>query len=165
MVCVATVFIRLARSSDAREFAELCAALWPDGSVEEHLREVEPKITSGKSGTLPVGLIVAEDADGVLAGFIEVGLRSHADGCDTTRPVGYIEGWFVRESFRGKGIGRELMQAAEDWSRKQGCTEIASDALIENLPSQEAHGALGFEVVDRCVHFKKSLDQGTGSQS
>jgi aminoglycoside 6'-N-acetyltransferase I len=154
---VATVSIRAARSTDASEISRLCALLWPDGSVEEHLREVEQKIASAKSGTLPVALLVADDSGGGLGGFIEVGMRSHADGCDTAQHVGYIEGWYVREAHRGTGVGRELMRAAEDWSREQGSKEIASDALIDNLPSQEAHSALGFEVVDRCVHYKKAL--------
>ena len=157
MSYVASETIRLARESDAPELAEMCALLWPDRSREEHLREVGQKIASGRSGTLPVVLLIAEEEDGKVSGFIEVGLRSHADGCETARPVGYIEGWYVREAQRGKGIGRELMQAAEEWCRQQGCTEIASDALIDNLPSQRAHSALGFEIVDRCVHYKKCL--------
>jgi len=155
MSCVATV--RQARSIDVRELAELCALLWPDGSIEEHLIEVENKTASGKSGTLPVAFFVAEDPNNALAGFIEVGLRSHADGCDTTRPVGYIEGWYVREQQRHAGVGRELMRAAENWSREQGCLEVASDALIDNPLSQHAHSALGFEVVDRCIHYRKAL--------
>jgi len=92
-----------------------------------------------------------------LLGFIEVGLRSHADGCDVRQPVGYVEGWFVREEMRGRGIGKELMRKAEDWSRTQNCREIASDALLDNVASQRAHAALGFEVVDRCVHYRKDL--------
>jgi aminoglycoside 6'-N-acetyltransferase I len=92
-----------------------------------------------------------------LIGFLEVGLRSHADGCNPLKPVGYVEGWFVREAFRNQGAGRELMRAAEGWARAQGCVEIASDVLIDNPGSQRAHSALGFEVVDRCVHFRKTL--------
>jgi aminoglycoside 6'-N-acetyltransferase I len=34
---------------------------------------------------------------------------------------------------------------------------MASDALIDNRPSEDAHRALGFEVVDRCVHLRKDL--------
>jgi aminoglycoside 6'-N-acetyltransferase I len=34
---------------------------------------------------------------------------------------------------------------------------MASDALIDNIPSQRAHEALGYQVVDRCVHFRKLL--------
>jgi aminoglycoside 6'-N-acetyltransferase I len=71
--------------------------------------------------------------------------------------VGYIEGWFVVESARGQGIGARLSKAAEDWAREHGCVEMASDALIDNAQSQRAHEALGFDVVDRCVHFKKHL--------
>jgi len=37
-----------------------------------------------------------------LVGFLEVGLRSHADGCDPAQPVGYVEGWFVAPDHRGQ---------------------------------------------------------------
>ncbi|HWG17323.1 MAG TPA: hypothetical protein VN678_05640 [Acidobacteriaceae bacterium] len=49
------------------------------------------------------------------------------------------------------------MRAAEEWARAHGAREMASDALIDNEPSELAHRALGFEVVDRCVHLRKSL--------
>ena len=149
--------IRTARQGDEVELAELRTLLWPDGTVEEHRGEVQKLIQSGLSGTLPAAVLVATDASGRLAGFLEVGLRSHADGCDVARAVGYVEGWFVREEFRGRGIGRQLMKAAEDWSRAQNCREMASDALVDNMESREAHSALGFEVVDLCVHFRKQL--------
>jgi aminoglycoside 6'-N-acetyltransferase I len=154
---MSAVSIRAARQGDEDEIARLCVQLWPDGSFEEHRGEIESKLRSGMSGTLPCVLLVATEASEVLLGFIEVGLRSHADGCAVTRPVGYVEGWFVREEMRGRGIGKELMRKAEDWSRRQNCREIASDALLDNLGSQRAHSALGFEVVDRCVTFRKSL--------
>ena len=66
-----------------------------------------------------MALLVAEDDNGGLIGFLEVGLRSHADGCDPARPVGFVEGWFVQEELRNRGVGRELMRSAEDWSRAQ----------------------------------------------
>jgi aminoglycoside 6'-N-acetyltransferase I len=84
-------------------------------------------------------------------------LRSHADGCNPSRPVGYVEGWFVAENHRHNGIGRKLLTAAEDWARSQGCVEIASDTWIDNEVSQRVHEALGYEVVDRCVHYRKTL--------
>jgi len=49
------------------------------------------------------------------------------------------------------------MLFAENWAREQGCIEMASDALIDNRLSHRAHASMGFEVVDRCVHFKKKL--------
>ncbi len=152
-----TAKIRQARIGDEGELAQMRALLWPDASVEEHLREVEAGLAGRAPGTLPSMILVSQGEGEALSGFLEVGLRSHADGCDTQHPVGFVEGWFVRQSFRGKGVGRELMKAAEGWARAQGCLEMGSDALIDNEESQSAHSALGFEVVDRCVHFKKSL--------
>jgi aminoglycoside 6'-N-acetyltransferase I len=108
------------------------------------------------ASTLPLVVFVAERA-GQLAGFIEVGLRSHADGCDERRPVGFVEGWFVVPAHRRRGVGRALMRAAERWARQQSCIEMASDTWIDNVASEQAHAALGFEVVDRCINFRKSL--------
>jgi len=137
----------------------MCELLWPDASQEEHRKELEAALQSGKYGTLPMAILVSHDVSHQepLTGFIEVGLRSHADGCDTARPVGFIEGWFVYEPFRKQGIGKALMRSAEDWARQQGCLEMASDTWIDDEMSIDSHQALGFEVVDRCVHFRKPL--------
>ncbi len=77
--------------------------------------------------------------------------------CNPSRPVGYIEGWYVAESHRHTGIGRKLLAVAEDWARSQGCVEIASDTWVDNEVSQRVHEALGYEVVDRCVHYRRTL--------
>jgi aminoglycoside 6'-N-acetyltransferase I len=135
----------------------MCELLWPESSIEEHRRELDAILHSGMYGTLPMTILVSHDEDGALTGFLEVGLRSHADGCDTAQSVGFVEGWFVHEIFRKQGIGRELMLSAEEWARKQGCREIASDTWIDDERSLRSHEALGFEVVDRCVHFRKAL--------
>jgi aminoglycoside 6'-N-acetyltransferase I len=149
--------IRTAQISELGALAKMAAALWPDATPAEHGVDLGEVVSTGANGTLPMAIFVSEDENGTLTGFIEVGLRSHADGCDTKRPVGFIEGWFVAEPLRNLGVGRELMRAAEDWARAQGCIEMASDALIDNELSLRAHQATGFEVVDRCVHFKKAL--------
>lgn len=149
--------VRRAHRGDEEEVAGMMALLWPDGTIGEFHREAEALIAGGMCGTLPAAVFVAEDERGLLAGFIHAGLRSHADGCDVAQPVGYIEGWFVQEAARGAGVGRDLVEAAEDWARTQGCVEMASDALIGNEVSHRAHSALGFEVVDRCVHYRKNL--------
>jgi aminoglycoside 6'-N-acetyltransferase I len=136
--------------------AQLAAALWPDAPVGEH-RDHAAAILAGKPpSTLPLVLFVAEIA-GEVVGFVEIGLRSHADGCDTRQAVGFVEGWYVEPRHQRQGVGRALMTAAEDWSRSLGARELASDTWIDEEPSQRAHSALGFDVVDRCVHFRKPL--------
>nr|ADC35791.1 aminoglycoside N(6')-acetyltransferase type 1 (aaC(6')) [uncultured bacterium 282] len=149
--------VRLASLSDAAAIATLCAVLWPDATKQEHLADVDHLLKTRMSGTLPATVFVAEDLLGGISGFLQVGLRSHADGCDPAHPVGFVEGWFVLESLRRRGIGRAMMRAAEDWASSQGCKEMASDTWIDETISQNAHQALGFEIVDRCIHFRKPL--------
>ena len=151
------VRIRQARAADCDRLAQLREALWPNTSAAEHARELEPILAGNTPGAMPLINFVAETADGTLAGFAEVDIRSHADGCDPAHPVGYLEGWYVAEEFRGTGIGRRLLSAAEDWARSHGSVEMASDTWIDNALSQSCHEALGFEVVDRCVHYRKAL--------
>ena len=157
IVDMAAVKTREARCGDEDELAEMRALLWPDATAEQHRQEAKALIETGMSGPLPGAILVALAASESLTGFIEVGLRSHADGCDMAQPVCFIEGWYVREGHQGRGVGRELMRAAEKWARARQCREMASDALIDNVESVRAHRALGFEEVDRCVHFRKQL--------
>jgi aminoglycoside 6'-N-acetyltransferase I len=119
--------VRQAQVADLEMLAEMCALLWPDSPLEEHRKEMESILKSGMSGTLPTAVLVAQDSNGWLSGFLQAGLRSHADGCDVSHPVGFVEGWFVQEKSRHQGVGRALMCAAETWSRQQGCREMASD--------------------------------------
>ena len=154
---IADIATRVARPEDREPLARLRAALWPESSAEEHAQELLSILDGKALGQLPLIELVAEEGSGRLVGFAEVGLRSHADGCDVAHAVGYLEGWYVVESHRERGIGRKLLQAAEDWARKQGCQEMASDALVSNELSQRVHFALGFAVVDRCVHYRKVL--------
>lgn len=151
------VSIRPARADDCSRLAQLRAALWPEASVEDHAQELSAILDNRAPSLLPSIHLAAEVSGGAVVGFVEVGLRSHADGCDPSHPVGFVEGWYVEESYRRQGIGRKLVAAAEDWARSQGCSEMASDTGIDQHLSQRAHVALGYQAVDRCVHYRKPL--------
>jgi aminoglycoside 6'-N-acetyltransferase I len=127
-------------------------ALWGEIPDEEQVREMDENLASVMDE-----VFVAERTGGGLCGFLEAGLRSRADGCDST-PVGYIEGWYVDEDVRRCGVGRALVEAAEAWARSRGCRQMASDAVLGNEVSHQAHGALGYEDIGRIVQFKKDLD-------
>jgi aminoglycoside 6'-N-acetyltransferase I len=154
---VSDMCVRLAQPPDFEQLLRFREALWPKCSPEDHARELSAILEGKPPVTLPLVILVAEASDRVLAGFLEVDLRSHADGCNPVRPVGYIEGWYVAENHRHRGVGKKLLAMAEDWARAQGCVEMASDTWIDNEVSQRVHEELGYEVVDRCVHYRKSL--------
>jgi aminoglycoside 6'-N-acetyltransferase I len=139
--------IRAYRPADRRAYQQLREKLWPDCSDADN----DSWFARDDATTF-----VAERPDGSLCGFVEVGSRPYAEGCESS-PVGYIEGWWVDDDVRKRGIGRALIETAEQWARAKGYTEMASDALIDNRVSHAAHAALGFEEVERLVMFRKSL--------
>jgi aminoglycoside 6'-N-acetyltransferase I len=107
----------------------------------------------------PTAVFVCPRAAGGLEGFVETSIRDYAEGCDTNW-VGYIEGWYVDPYARRRGVGRALIAAAEAWAVAQGCREMASDAELANIVSQEAHERIGYAEVGRSVHFRKPLPGG-----
>ncbi len=149
---------------DRDEWVRMRTALWPDDEAG-HGDDVAAFFATGTSrrseALLPWKVLVAERPAGGLCGFVEASIRPFAEDC-TTRPVGYVEGWFVDPDMRRQGVGRKLVKAAEEWAAAQGCKEMASDAHLDNTVSHEAHKALGFGESGRLVHFRKRLDDPPG---
>ena len=146
--------IREITENDRLEWVRLRDALWP-GSLWDH--DVETRRYFGARADRPV--VFVADAGGRLAGFLELDFRKYAPGCASS-PVPFIEGWYVEPAMRGHGVGRALIDAAEAFARASGHREIASDAELENADGIAAHGAVGYEEVERTVCFRKSLSDG-----
>ena len=144
--------IRAATPRDDGDWTRLRAALWPDCSADR--LEVERVLYQRSPGVVALAI----DEQGHAFGFAEVSIRREHVSGSRSDVVPYLEGWFVDSSRRGQGIGRSLIEFVCDWARGQGYTEIASDAEVENVPSQFAHRQLGFREVDRSVSFIKDLD-------
>ncbi len=139
---------------DAVPWTVLRQALWPDGAPGEHAANIARYF----AGTLrePVMVLFADDGEARPIGFVELSLRAYAEGCQSDN-VAYVEGWYVVPEVRGRGVGRTLIEAAEGWARRQGCTELGSDAQLANAASAAAHRALGFSEVGQIRCFRKPL--------
>jgi aminoglycoside 6'-N-acetyltransferase I len=149
--------IRPARPGDLEVVVAMRCDLWPEETREEHAAFARAILEGRPPSTQPLVMFVAERDGGELAGFVDVGLRSHANGCDGEHVIGFVEGWYVAPEARRRGVGRALVAAAEAWAREQGCTEMASDTGVDNEVSERAHVAAGFAVVERCVNFRKAI--------
>ena len=147
------VAVRPVRAADRGAWLAMRTDLWPE-VPQDHEAEVDAYF----AGTLrePMQVLVAAAEDGAIVGFAELNIRNYAEDCVTDR-VGYLEGWYVVPHARRNGIGRSLVEAALAWARSQGCTEFASDALIDNADSAKAHLALGFVETVQIRCFKKDL--------
>ena len=144
--------VRRLRPGDESEWLRMRIALWPRHSPEELRREMKGILANAPREAV----LLAEKRNGGLCGFAEVSLKDSAPGC-ATRPIGYLEAWYVDPDQRRHGVGRLLVQAAEEWVREQGCQEMASDAESDNTVSRKAHAALGFEEVECLAHFRKRV--------
>ena len=149
------VRVRLATSADAGAWLRMRSALWPEGSESEHRDEID-RFLAGQLSQ-PLATLLAMNSSGDAVGFLELSIRAYAEDCVTDH-VAYLEGWYVVPEARRQGVGAALVHAAEEWARSQGCTEFASDALIDNHVSAAAHRALGFQETVQIRCFRKALD-------
>ncbi|ASW07331.1 aminoglycoside 6'-N-acetyltransferase [Rhizobium sp. 11515TR] len=146
--------MRIEQAADEylHEWTRLRAELWPDSSYEHHRAE----LAQFRANENAVAYL-AIDSAGHVAGFAEATLRhDYVNGCKTS-PVLFLEGIYVRPEHRRGGMARALCDAVGAWDRAAGCTEFASDALIDNLASHAFHAALGFIETRRVVYFRKLL--------
>jgi aminoglycoside 6'-N-acetyltransferase I len=145
------ITIRRATVADYPEWLRMRQTLWPDEIEYLNFKEMDAMLADPM-----LSVFLAVRPDGRLGGFLEAGTRKYAEGGETS-PVGYIEGWYVDEDLRGQGVGRALVQAAEDWAREIGLIEMGSDTWLDNEASIQAHGKLGYQETERLVHFLKRL--------
>lgn len=146
-----TMRVAQATAADAADWQALRNALWPQAMAEQ---TAEIAAILGRSDQ---AAFLARDREGRALGFAEVSLRTdYVNGCETS-PVGFLEGIYVIPTERRQGVARMLVGAVRDWTRALGCSELASDAELENAVSHAMHAALGFEETQRVVYFRQII--------
>ncbi|MEK3732077.1 aminoglycoside 6'-N-acetyltransferase [Paenibacillus sp. FSL M8-0334] len=140
-----------ASESELIALVSLALKLWPDNTME-HLRAEYEELLCSERDIFYLAVI----GDKVV-GFIHMSLRyDYVEGSKSS-PVGYIEGIYVEEEYRNKGISRQLVEAGEQWSKSLGCVQVASDAELHNDGSQAFHKKIGYREVNRIVAFIKDI--------
>jgi aminoglycoside 6'-N-acetyltransferase I len=135
-------------------WGEMRFALWPWDSPGAHADQAAALYLADHPDR---AAFVALDASEQPVGFAEGTLRrDYVEGCDSS-PVGFLEGIYVVPGSRGADVGRALSDAVAAWARSAGCTEYASNALLDNTESHAFHAAIGFTVTERVVFFRKML--------
>lgn len=144
--------IRRLAEADSGHWLNLRRRLWDELSEDEHIAEMREIFAHSDTQLV----LVAVNEDGIVAGFLEASIRPFVEDCRSDH-VGYIEGWFVLNEYRRKGIGSALVRAAESWAKENGCEEMASDTEIGNEPGLAAHLELGFKETSRLIHLRKEI--------
>lgn len=143
--------IRRAQVKDAETLALLAIQMWEDHEVAELADEFREIVEKDDAVCF---ITFAEDRP---VAFAQCQLRyDYVEGTESS-PVGYLEGIFVSEDYRKKGLAAKLLTECEKWAKGKDCTEFASDCELDNESSLRFHLALGFEEANRVICFRKTL--------
>ena len=146
-----TRMIQQAKLENLNDIVRLANMLWGPNRETELAEEFIDTLND------PDAVVFLAWADGEAVGFGQGQLRrDYVEGTGSS-PVGYLEGIFVKEEYRGQGIARQLVQACEAWARERGCSEFASDCPITNEISYAFHMHMGFAEANRIICFTKRL--------
>lgn len=125
--------VREAEEKDLDAIARMAVVMWNSHSVEDLMNEFADVIKGEESQ------VFLKYIQNIPVGFAQCGMRhDYVEGTDSS-PVGYLEGIFVKKEYRKKGYAKELLSACEQWAKKQGCVEFASDCELSNIDSFAFH--------------------------
>jgi GNAT superfamily N-acetyltransferase len=100
-------------------------------------------------------ILVAEDPPGTAVGFVFATTRQDYF---TGRPHAHIEVLAVRPAAQGRGIGRTLIGAVEDWARRRGHAHVTLNVFADNTRARTVYQRLGY--LAETVHYVKPLEPG-----
>ncbi len=146
--------VRLMAAGDATEVAGLCEQLGyaaTPAQVAHRLGLLEER------GDGVVYVAETEDGDdgedGRVVGWVQV----HGQALLLVDAFAEIGGLVVERRWRGQGIGRRLMEAAESWARGRGYDELRLRSHTAREGAHAFYERLGFAHGMMSVRFTKEL--------
>lgn len=140
--------IRTVRPTDAAPLAALSAQLGYPCSPASIRRRLRNLLADRDSA-----IWVAEVDGGTVAGWIQVFIKQVLEN-DREAEIG---GLVIERTFRGRGVGKALIQRAERWARTR---RLKSVYLRSNVVRNDAHlfyQRLGYKVIKAQYAFRKSV--------
>ncbi|HHX65011.1 MAG TPA: GNAT family N-acetyltransferase [Chloroflexi bacterium] len=98
----------------------------------------------------PDGVILLAEVENKAVGLLHAWLR-HTLDIPIFVPRRYVEidNIAVRPDWRGRGIGRALMEAAESWARTRGAKSVELTVWEFNVGARAFYEELGYRTVNR----------------
>lgn len=92
-------------------------------------------------------------ADGTVVGFVHVEVKLTL----LTDDVAEIGSLVVDQSWREEGVGRELVNTAEAWVRRRGCSSVQVRSNVQRYGAHAFYNRLGYRQSKTSLVFTKSL--------
>jgi len=91
--------------------------------------------------------VLVADVEGDVVGYLSVTLEDlHSRFWSPHKSRAEIDQMGVLPAFQKQGIGRALMQAAEDWAKGRHATQIRLNVYHFNEPAQKAYAKNGYSI-------------------
>ena len=132
-------------------------------------REIDPRMPSGEEIVddyiiamlfrcrMCDGQVLVADVDGEIAGYVTMLNRVQSDDLDDGNlEFGLVADLLVRNAYRGTGLGRELMAAAESFAKENGVRWLRISVMSENAAARKLYASSGFSEI--YVELEKDLD-------
>ena len=130
--------IRFARASDVTEMSRLFAELGYDVPVDVLVKRLEAFHGAGEMA------LVAED-DSSPDHLLGMATLHRTPLLHRAGPVGRVSALVVEERMRGRGIGRALMRAAEQWAAERGCVLMEVTSNMRRADAHSFYEGLGYD--------------------
>jgi ribosomal protein S18 acetylase RimI-like enzyme len=104
----------------------------------KHMLELFNKLSRRETNKI----FVAEDENHAFLGYLWVGEGS---SMMTELKHGYISDLFVKEEFRGKGIGKMLLEKAQSYCREKRYSRILLMVSVNNETAKRLYDKMGFK--------------------
>jgi GNAT superfamily N-acetyltransferase len=86
-------------------------------------------------------VLIAEDAGGAPLGFIHLHAATEHYNQEEH---GHVEDLIVAPAGEGRGVGRALLEKAEEWARSRGYRWLTLNVFAENVRAREVYKRLGY---------------------
>jgi len=142
------IVVRSVEGGDAAAVGELIVQLGYARPLEEVQRWIEE--LGGYAERQAVFVACEEDQ---VVGWVEVSLERRLQ----TAPFALVGGLVVRDGLRGKGIGRLLCEAAEQWTREHGAGVVRVTSRSTREAAHRFYLRDGYSQVKTSLVFEKRL--------
>lgn len=161
--------IRPVRDDDLAELRRITVEGFDGTAIDQHVehalgilsghdwrwrkaRHVDEDVAANSAG------VFVADEDGQVLGFVSTRL-------DYESGKGRIPNLAVDAKMQGRGIGRQLIEHALNYFRKEGMSFVMIETMANNSVGQHLYPACGFVEVGRQIHYALAISQGDQTSS
>jgi len=100
--------------------------------------------------------VYVAEVEGVIVGTFALAIMDNLAHLGT--PSGLIEDVVVKTNFQGRGIGKQMMEYAMEYCKKQGCYKVSLSSNLKREGAHRFYESLGYK--KHGYSFLLELDNG-----